>query len=88
MCLFPLGNLQNEALTATEEREKLEADLASCRLSVERAERQGRQDVAKLQAEVQTLRSRLDLTDQDLLHSRKENIRLADVIAGLEKEVK
>lgn len=81
------GTLQTEALTAGAERESLEAELAASRLATERAERQGRQETARLQAEVQALRARLDRADQDLLYSRKENIRLADVIAGLEKEV-
>ncbi|XP_014292042.1 serologically defined colon cancer antigen 8 isoform X2 [Halyomorpha halys] len=81
------GTLQTEALTAGAERESLEAELSASRLATERAERQGRQETARLQAEVQALRARLDRADQDLLYSRKENIRLADVIAGLEKEL-
>ncbi|CAH1390757.1 unnamed protein product [Nezara viridula] len=81
------GTLQTEALTTGAERESLEAELSASRLATERAERQGRQETARLQAEVQALRARLDRADQDLLYSRKENIRLADVIAGLEKEL-
>ncbi|XP_046676492.1 serologically defined colon cancer antigen 8 homolog isoform X2 [Homalodisca vitripennis] len=79
--------LQSELLASTGEREGLQAEVAALRLAVERAERAGRQDTARLQAEVTSLRQRLDRADADLLHARKENLRLTDQIASLEKEL-
>ncbi|XP_075213786.1 serologically defined colon cancer antigen 8 homolog, partial [Lycorma delicatula] len=81
------GSLQSEMVQSGVEREGLEAELASTRLALERAERNARQETARLQAEVQSLRQRLDRADADLLHSRKENLRLTEQIASLEKEV-
>ncbi|XP_046676493.1 serologically defined colon cancer antigen 8 homolog isoform X3 [Homalodisca vitripennis] len=81
------GALQSELLASTGEREGLQAEVAALRLAVERAERAGRQDTARLQAEVTSLRQRLDRADADLLHARKENLRLTDQIASLEKEL-
>lgn len=54
---------------------------------MERAERAARQDTARLTAEVASLRQRLDRADADLLHARKENLRLSEQISSLEKEV-
>lgn len=70
------------------ERGSLEQQIASLHLAVERSERQGKQEANRLQAEVQSLRQRLDRADADLLHSRRENLRLSEQVAGLEKEVK
>ncbi|KAF6215521.1 hypothetical protein GE061_010276 [Apolygus lucorum] len=81
------SNLQTEALTAGAEKETLESELSAQKLAVERAERAGRQEAARLQAEVTSLRQRLDRADSDLLHSRKENLRLTENISTLEKEM-
>lgn len=53
----------------------------------ERQERQAKQETLRLQAEMQSLRQRLDRADADLIHSRRENIRLTEQVATLEKEV-
>lgn len=53
----------------------------------ERSERQLKQEIARLQVEIQSLRQRLDRADADLIHSRRENIRLTEQVASLEKEV-
>lgn len=37
---------------------------------------------------IQSLRQRLDRADADLVHSRRENLRLSEQISNLEKEVK
>ncbi|KAL1124546.1 hypothetical protein AAG570_001172 [Ranatra chinensis] len=81
------SSLQSEALSAGAERESLEAELGAARLALERTERGGRQEAARLQAEVASLRQRLDRADADLLHSRKENIRLNENVSMLEKEL-
>lgn len=65
----------------------MQQDVATLRLAVERAERAARQESARLQAEVVSLRQRLDRADSDVLHTRKENLRLTEQIASLEKEV-
>ncbi|XP_014249780.1 serologically defined colon cancer antigen 8 homolog isoform X3 [Cimex lectularius] len=85
--LTKTSNLQTEALTAGAERETLESELTNSKLAIERVERNSRQEIARLQAEVTSLRQRLDRADGDLLHSRKENLRLTDNIASLEKEL-
>lgn len=53
----------------------------------ERNDRQNKQEVARLHVEMQSLRQRLDRADADLIHSRRENVRLNDEIASLEKQV-
>lgn len=54
---------------------------------MERAERQTKVETSRLNAEIASLRQRLDRADADLLHSRRENLRLCDQISALEKEV-
>ncbi|XP_054283029.1 serologically defined colon cancer antigen 8 homolog isoform X4 [Macrosteles quadrilineatus] len=79
--------LQSELLASSADRDSLAQEAASLRLAVERAERTSRQETARLQAEVTSLRQRLDRADADLLHARKENLRLTEQIASLEKEL-
>lgn len=81
------GSLQNEALNANSEREALEQELSNAKLQIERLERTQRQEAARTQAELSSYKQRLDRADADLLHSRKENIRLTEQIANIEKEV-
>lgn len=57
------------------------------RLQLERAERQSKVENSRLNAECVSLRQRLDRADADLIHSRRENLRLSDQVASLEKEV-
>lgn len=58
------------------------------RLQLERADRQTKVEASRLNSEVTSLRQRLDRADSDLLHSRRENLRLSDQVAALEKEVR
>jgi septal ring factor EnvC (AmiA/AmiB activator) len=81
------GSLQTELVQAAVDRGSLEQELAANRLAVERVERDGRQEASRLQAEVAALRQRLDRADADLMHSRRENLRLTEQIASLEREV-
>lgn len=69
------------------EKSALEQQIASLQMANERNERQSKQEVARFQAEMQSLRQRLDRADADLIHSRRENIRLTEQVASLEKEV-
>ena len=57
------------------------------RMQIERTERQGKTEISRLNAENSSLRQRIDRADADLLHSRRENLRLCDQISNLEKEV-
>lgn len=56
-------------------------------MQLERCDRQGKAEISRLNAENSSLRQRLDRADADLLHSRRENLRLCDQISNLEKEV-
>lgn len=56
-------------------------------MQLERCDRHGKTEVSQLAAENSSLRQRLDRADADLLHSRRENLRLCDQISNLEKEV-
>lgn len=79
--------LQAELVQAAVDRGSLEQELSASKLAFERAERDGRQEASKLQAEVAALRQRLDRADADLMHSRRENLRLGEQVASLEREV-
>lgn len=57
------------------------------RLQLERTERQSKVEVSRLNAEITSLRQRLDRADADLLQSKRENLKLGDEVASLEKEV-
>lgn len=56
-------------------------------MQLERIDRSGKTEISRLTAENSSLRQRLDRADADLLHSRRENLRLCDQISNLEKEV-
>jgi serologically defined colon cancer antigen 8 len=56
-------------------------------MQLERCDRHGKAEISRLNAENSSLRQRLDRADADLLHSRRENLRLCDQISNLEKEV-
>jgi serologically defined colon cancer antigen 8 len=81
------GLLRAELVQAAVDRGSLEQELAASKLSIERVERDGRQEASKLQAEVVALRQRLDRADADLMHSRRENLRLTEQVSSLEREV-
>lgn len=83
-----LAVLQSDLTTSAAERSALEQQIATLNLAIERSERQSKQESSRLQAEIQSLRQRLDRADADLLHSRRENLRLSDQVASLEKEVR
>ncbi|XP_055598069.1 uncharacterized protein LOC129747746 isoform X3 [Uranotaenia lowii] len=72
---------------ASAEKQSLEQEITSLRLQLERAERQTKVEVSRLTAECTSLRQRLDRADADLLHSKRENLKLSDDIASLEKEL-
>lgn len=81
------ANMQSDIGLNGAEKSALEQQISTLQLTNERNERQSRQEITRLQAELQSLRQRLDRADADLIHSRRENIRLNEQIASLEKEV-
>ncbi|GJQ84229.1 hypothetical protein Trydic_g2897 [Trypoxylus dichotomus] len=81
-------SLQSDIGVSGAEKSALEQQIATLQMANERQERQGKQETLRLQAEMQSLRQRLDRADADLIHSRRENIRLTEQVANLEKELK
>ncbi|XP_030759912.1 serologically defined colon cancer antigen 8 homolog isoform X2 [Sitophilus oryzae] len=79
--------LQSDIGATGAEKSALEQQIATLNMSNERTERQYKQEITRLQAEIQSLRQRLDRADADLIHSRRENIRLTEQVASLEKEI-
>ncbi|KAH8307539.1 hypothetical protein KR044_000764, partial [Drosophila immigrans] len=69
------------------EKQSLEQEITSLRLQLDRAGRETKTEAARLNAEINSLRQRLDRGDADLLHSKREVLRLNDEIANLEKEL-
>ncbi|KAL9896800.1 uncharacterized protein ACN2A1_007067 isoform 3-T3 [Glossina fuscipes fuscipes] len=69
------------------EKQSLEQDITALRLQLDRASRDHKTEAARLNAEINSLRQRLDRADADLLHSKREVLRLNDDIANLEKEL-
>ncbi|CAH0546199.1 unnamed protein product [Brassicogethes aeneus] len=80
-------NLQSDIGVSGAEKSALEQQISTLNLANERNERQAKQEAVRLQAEIQSFRQRLDRADADLIHSRRENIRLSEQVASLEKEI-
>nr|XP_034837704.1 abnormal long morphology protein 1 [Maniola hyperantus] len=81
------ASLQADLAQAYAEKASLEEELASARLAIERHQRQAKHETNRLNSEIQSLRQRLDRADADLVHSRRENLRLSEQISNLEKEL-
>lgn len=81
------ANHQSDLAQLNAEKQGLEQEMVSMRLQVEKAERNNKVDSARLNAEINSLRQRLDKGDADVLQARRENLKLSDQIASLEKEV-
>lgn len=74
----------NQALT---EKDAAEQEILAAKLLAERTERQFRQEQSRLQTELNSYKQRLERADGDLVHCRRENLRLSEQISSLEKEV-
>lgn len=81
------ASLLSDVAQVNAEKQSLEQEITSLRLQLERAERQSKVEASRLNAEIVSLRQRLDRADADLLQSKRENLRLSDEVAALEKEV-
>ncbi|XP_077283038.1 serologically defined colon cancer antigen 8 homolog isoform X2 [Arctopsyche grandis] len=82
-----IASLQADVSQAHADRSAVEEELANARLILERHQRQSKHDANRLNSEVQSVRQRLDRADADLVHSRRENLRLMEQLANMEKEM-
>lgn len=79
--------LLSDVAQVNAEKQSLEQEITTLRLQLERSERQAKVESSRLNAEIVSLRQRLDRGDSDLLQSKRENLRLSDQVASLDKEV-
>lgn len=84
---FRLATLQSDLNQALSEKDAAEQEVLTGKLAAERSDRQARQEQSRLQAEINSYKQRLERADADLVHCRRENLRLSEQIASLEKEV-
>lgn len=84
---FGLATLQSDLNQALSEKDAAEQEVLTGKLAAERSDRQARQEQSRLQAEINSYKQRLERADADLVHCRRENLRLSEQIASLEKEV-
>ncbi|XP_015585308.1 serologically defined colon cancer antigen 8 homolog [Cephus cinctus] len=82
-----ISSLQSDLSQAVAEKDAAEQEVSAATLSAERSERQARHDQSRLQAEINSYKQRLERADADLVHCRRENLRLSEQIASLEKEI-
>nr|XP_031839199.1 serologically defined colon cancer antigen 8 homolog isoform X2 [Nomia melanderi] len=82
-----ISYLQSELNQALTEKDGAEQEVLSTKLTAERNERQSRQEQSRLQIEINSYKQRLERTEADLVHLRRENLRLSEHIASLEKEI-
>nr|XP_012226862.1 PREDICTED: serologically defined colon cancer antigen 8 homolog [Linepithema humile] len=82
-----ISTLQSDLNQALSEKDAAEQEVLTGKLAAERSERQARQEQNRLQAEINSYKQRLERGDADLVHCRRENLRLSEQIASLEKEI-
>ncbi|XP_076280670.1 serologically defined colon cancer antigen 8 homolog isoform X2 [Lasioglossum baleicum] len=82
-----ISNLQSDLNQALTEKDVAEQEVLASKLATERNERQSRQEQSRLQIEINSYKQRLERTEADLVHLRRENLRLSEHIASLEKEI-
>lgn len=82
------ANLQSELNQLLTEKDVAQQEVLATKLAAERSERQNRQEQSRLQIEVNSYKQRLERTEADLVHVRRENSRLSEQIACLEKEAR
>ncbi|XP_071560567.1 serologically defined colon cancer antigen 8 homolog [Temnothorax nylanderi] len=82
-----ISTLQSDLNQALSEKDTAEQEVLTGKLAAERSDRQARQEQSRLQAEINSYKQRLERADADLVHCRRENLRLSEQIASLEKEI-
>ncbi|XP_031782528.1 serologically defined colon cancer antigen 8 homolog isoform X2 [Nasonia vitripennis] len=82
-----ISKMQEELNEALAEKDASQEEVATVKLASERNERQARQEQSRLQSEISSYKMRLERADADLVHARRENLRLTEEISALEKEI-
>ncbi|XP_057318842.1 serologically defined colon cancer antigen 8 homolog isoform X2 [Microplitis mediator] len=82
-----ISNLQSDLNQMAAEKDAVEQEVATAKLSAERSERHAKQEQSRWQAEINSYKQRLERADADIVHCRRENLRLSEQIASLEKEL-
>ncbi|XP_014483383.1 PREDICTED: serologically defined colon cancer antigen 8 homolog isoform X2 [Dinoponera quadriceps] len=82
-----ISTLQSDLNQVLSEKDAAEQEVLTGKLAAERSERQARQEQSRLQTEINSYKQRLERADADLVHCRRENLRLSEQIASLEKEI-
>ncbi|XP_034938250.1 serologically defined colon cancer antigen 8 homolog isoform X2 [Chelonus insularis] len=85
--LLKTSNLQSDINQLAAEKDAVEQELATVKLAAERNERHARQEQSRCQIEINSYKQRLERADVDIVHCRRENLRLSEQIASLEKEL-
>ncbi|XP_014223810.2 serologically defined colon cancer antigen 8 homolog isoform X1 [Trichogramma pretiosum] len=81
------AKVQEELGQVLAEKDAALEELSAAQLRAERSERQAKQEQARMQGELNSYKGRLERADADLVHARRENLRLTEEIAALEKEI-
>ncbi|XP_043256708.1 serologically defined colon cancer antigen 8 homolog isoform X1 [Colletes gigas] len=82
-----ISNLQSKLDEALTEKDGIEQEVLAAKLAAERNERQNHQEQSRLQIEINSYKQRLERTETDLVHLKRENLRLSEQITSLEKEI-
>lgn len=83
-----VANLQSKLNETLSEKDSIEQEILAKKFAAEQNERQSRQEQSRLQIEINSYKQRLERAEIDLIHLRRENLRLTDQITFLEKEVR
>ncbi|XP_014615582.1 PREDICTED: serologically defined colon cancer antigen 8 homolog isoform X4 [Polistes canadensis] len=82
-----ISSLQSDLNQALTEKDMAEQEVIAAKLAAERNDRQTKQEQIRLQTEINAYKQRMERADADLVHCRRENLRLLEQIALLEKEI-
>ncbi|XP_020282236.1 serologically defined colon cancer antigen 8 homolog isoform X2 [Pseudomyrmex gracilis] len=82
-----ISKLQSDLNQAMSDKDAAEQEVLTSKLTAQQCERQARQEQKKSEAEINSYKQRLERTDADLVYCRRENLRLSEQIASLEKEI-
>ncbi|KAF7403812.1 hypothetical protein HZH68_006606 [Vespula germanica] len=82
-----ISSLQSDLNQALTEKDMAEQEVIAAKLAGERNDRQTKQEQSRLQTEINAYKQRMERADADLVHCRRENLRLLEQIALLEKEI-
>ncbi|XP_044590406.1 serologically defined colon cancer antigen 8 homolog isoform X3 [Cotesia glomerata] len=82
-----ISNLQSDLNQMAAEKDAVEQEVATAKLALERSERHAKQEQSRWQGEINSYKQRLERADADIVHCRRENLRLSEQIASLEKEL-